>query len=95
MSSYIIGSCTDFEKWEKQNNATIIDCSEGCLLDSLVYETKRGTAFFFEHYLNANSSGYLFMFFPYSEQENNEEYIQAWNDFNNLQTAWKEGNENV
>ena len=86
MSSYIIGSCTDFEKWEKQNNAQIIDCYEGCLLDGLVYDCKRGTAFFFEHYLNPNSSGYMFMFFPYKEQENNTEYNKAWNDFYSLQT---------
>lgn len=78
MTGYIIGSCVDFEKWEKQNNASIIDFVEGCLVDSLVYYCKRGIAFFFEHYLNPNSSGYEFLFFPHNETENNVDYDEAW-----------------
>ena len=69
--------------------------AEGSLLDSVVYSTKRGIAFFFERYLNPWCSGYTFVFFPYKEQENNTEYNKTWNDFYSLQTELKEGNKNV
>lgn len=87
MTSYIIESSVNWEKWIAQNNAECIDCAEGCLLDSVVYSTKRGIAFFFERYLNSWCSGYTFLFFPYKEQENNPKYEKTWNDFYKLQTA--------
>ena len=48
----------DLAKWIKQNAGTIVDCIEGCLLDNLMVDCKRGTAYIFEEYVNANSSRY-------------------------------------
>lgn len=91
MTAYIIGSCVNWDTWTKQNKAECIDFAEGCLLDSMVYSCKRGTAFFFEHYLNSCSSGYEFIFFPYKEQENNKQYDDTWNRFYSLQQEEMEG----
>jgi len=51
-------------KWLYQNNAFIIDFSEGCLLDNMLIETKRGIAAIYEKYINPNLSGYLVIFEP-------------------------------
>ena len=85
MTSYILGSVIDWEKWINQNSAVCIDCAEGCLLDSVVYDCKNGIAFFFEHYLNSNSSGYEMLFFRHKETENNKDYEEAWKRLAQLQ----------
>ena len=74
----------DLEKWAVQNSAECIDCVEGCLLDNLVYECKRGTAFIFEEYANTWTSMHMVYFIPYKEQENNAEYDALWARFNAL-----------
>ena len=48
----------DLDKFIKQNHAEYIECIEGCLVDNYMLSCKRGTAFIYEEYLNANSSGY-------------------------------------
>ena len=85
MSSYVIGSVVNWEQWTKQNNAEIMDFSEGCLLDNVVYYCKRGIMFFFEKYLNSCSSGYEMIFFPHKETENNKHYDDTWKRFYSLQ----------
>ena len=74
----------DLDKWTAQNRAECIDFVEGCLLDNLVYECKRGTAFIFEEYVSAWTSAYMVYFIPYKEQENNAEYDALWDRFNAL-----------
>lgn len=56
------------EKFERQNKAECVDVIEGSLLDNLLYECKRGTAFIFEERLNCWSSAYRVYFVPYKEQ---------------------------
>ena len=74
----------DLAKWETQNNAECIDFAEGCLLDNMVYECKRGTAFIFEEYQNEWTSRYHVYFIPYKEQETNADYNALWDRFNAL-----------
>jgi len=73
-----------FEKWMHQNRASYTGMFvEGCLLDSFVLETRRGYAFIYEHYLNANSSDYMVIFVPY-KAAHKPEYDKAfadWYDF--------------
>lgn len=85
MTSYNIGSVVNWEQWIKQNNADCIDCAEGSLLDSVVYYCKNGIAFFFEKYLNSNSSGYEFIFFRHKETKNSKHYDDTWKRFYSLQ----------
>ena len=75
MKTFYINSC-DLEKWIFQNKAVVLDCLEGCLLDNLLLECKRGYAAIYEHYLNSNSSNYLVIF--------SNSYAALENDFYKL-----------
>ena len=81
----------DFDEWVAQNDAECIDCVEGCLLDSVVMNCKRGTAFLFEEYQNEWTSLYHVYFIPYKEQANNPEYDALWDRFYALQNQEEEG----
>ena len=81
----------DFDKWAAQNDAECIDFAEGCLLDNLVMNCKRGTAFLFEEYQNEWTSRYHVYFVPYKEQENNPEYNALWERFERLHDMEEEG----
>lgn len=72
----------NLEQWAEQNHAESIDFIEGCLLDNIWYSCKRGEAFIFEEYLNANSSGYKCYFFREHEKESKEylEILKSWQD---------------
>lgn len=74
----------DLETWQAQNNAECIDYAEGCLLDNMVMDCKRGTAFLFEEYQNEWTSRYHVYFVPYKEQANNPEYDALWERFDRL-----------
>ena len=50
------------EKWLYQNDGEIVEILEGCLLDSYLIETKRGTAAIMETYATPNSSKYTLYF---------------------------------
>lgn len=80
----------NLEKWQAQNDGECIDCVEGCLIDNLVIECKRGTAFLFEEYANCWSSLYHVYFIPYKEQANNPEYDALWDRFYALQNQEEE-----
>lgn len=54
-----------------QSGGVIIDCIEGCLLDDLLYETRRGYLAFMETFQNANSSIYTMYFDKDFETINN------------------------
>lgn len=64
MTKFYIGS-TELKKWLHQNNGTAVDCVEGCLLDNLLVETKRGLVIIKEHFLNTWSSDYYCEFVPW------------------------------
>ena len=72
----------NLEQWAEQNHAESIDFIEGCLLDNIWYSCKRGEAFIFEEYLNANSSGYKCYFFREHEKDSKEylEIVKRWQD---------------
>lgn len=72
----------NLEQWAEQNHAESIDFIEGCLLDNIWYSCKRGEAFVFEEYLNANSSGYKCYFFREYEKDSKEylEILKSWQD---------------
>lgn len=75
----------DFDTWQAQNEAEIIEYAEGCLLDNMVMACKRGTAFLFEEYQNEWTSSYHVYFVPYKEQESNGDYKRLWDRFTALQ----------
>lgn len=68
--------CSDFlPKWERQNNAEVIDCIEGCLLDDLLYKTKRGVALLLETYVNEWTSMYTIHFYK------NKDSLKAYDEW--------------
>jgi hypothetical protein len=73
----------DFGKWSEQNKAVFSGAYvEGVLLDSFVMETKRGYAFFYEHYLNSCSSDYAVFFIPYEAgKQHKKEYDSLWSEW--------------
>lgn len=80
MTRFYVGS-TQLNKWMHQNKASYTGMFvEGCLLDSFVLETRRGYAFVYEHYLNANSSDYYVEFVPY-KNAHMPEYDKAFADW--------------
>lgn len=50
------------EMWLYQNDASTMECLDGCLLDNLLIETKRGYAAVYEHPINSCSSDYYIEF---------------------------------
>lgn len=50
------------DMWMKQNDACILDAADGCLLDNMLVEVKRGYAAIYEHGLNEWSSNYYVEF---------------------------------
>lgn len=50
------------EKLLYQNRGEIIDCTEGCLIDNLLIETKRGYMALIETYVNCWTSNYTMYF---------------------------------
>ena len=75
----------DFDTWAAQNNAECIDIVEGCLLDNMVMECKRGICFLFEIPTNEWCSKWRCYFIPYKEQESNGDYERLWDRFTALQ----------
>ena len=86
-----IGS-TDFGQWMKQNQGEYTgEYVEGCLLDSFVVATKRGYAFFYEHFLNTGSSDYEMFFIPYKEAEkHNPNYDVLWSEWFEFEDKYRE-----
>ena len=62
----------NLEQWIAQNDAFTLDCIEGCLLDNFFVACRRGIAFIFEEYQNANSSAYVCYFFRHNEVGSSE-----------------------
>lgn len=67
-------NCLSFiDKLIHQNKGTIVDCKEGCLLDSLLIYTKRGCMAIIETYLNSNASCYTLYF-----STNEDDVYKEW-----------------
>lgn len=60
-------------KIEHQNKAEMLDVKEGCLLDNLLYETKRGYLILKETYQNTQTSIYTLIF-----SKDTQEIEEAW-----------------
>lgn len=79
---FYIGSC-DLGKWLHQNKADLtfdiipLDYVDGCLLDNMLVETKRGIAAIYEHYLNCWTSDYLVEW----QAGNGEKVFNNWKKF--------------
>ena len=58
----------NIEKLEHQNKAELLDVREGCLLDNLLYETKRGFYILKETYQNEWTSVYTLIFSTESQE---------------------------
>ena len=67
---------TALYKWSHQNKAVCVDCIEGSLIDSLLYETEKGMALFQECYINDSMSGYIVKFEKYPAKS----IWTEWND---------------
>ena len=56
-------------KWMHQNEAVLIDCFEGCLVDNELYACKRGYCAAYEKPLNEWSSTKAYKFTPYTDKD--------------------------
>lgn len=65
----------DIDKLIKQNDGEVIDCIEGCLLDDMLVECKRGLMAILETYINPNMSGYRIYF-----SNDRDEVWKLWED---------------
>ena len=84
MKEYTI-SASNLDKFLYQNNAEVIDCIEGTLIDNLLCYTKRGILLLKEHYLNCWSSDYQVFFVPFNATKGEHEDI--FDAFEALRTA--------
>ena len=80
MTVFKLGSC-EYSKWIHQNNAKVLDLVEGCLIDSVLVDCKRGCAAMFETALNEWSSAFLVYFAPYNDLDALETVNNMWNTF--------------
>lgn len=80
MTVFKLGS-REYEKWIHQNNAGVLDLVEGCLLDSVLVDCKRGVAAMFETALNTWSSAYLVYFAPYNDPDALATVNNMWDTF--------------
>ena len=69
---------TDLQKWLVQNEAEIIDCFEGCLLDYYVIACKNGTCFVFEECATEWASKYHAYFFKNDHSEKYKRIEEEW-----------------
>lgn len=66
----------NIDKLLYQNRAEVIDCFEGCLLDSLLCATRRGYMAILETYVNANMSSYTVHF-----SKNSDDIYNIWDSY--------------
>ena len=55
----------NIDKWIAQNHGEVVEVVEGCLLDNLIIDCNRGTAYIFEEYVSPWSSRYHVYFLKY------------------------------
>ena len=80
MTVFKLGS-REYEKWIYQNNAEVLDLVEGCLIDSVLVDCRRGCAAMFETALNECSSAFLVYFAPYNDPDALATVNNMWDTF--------------
>lgn len=80
VKEYRFGAMT-IDKWVHQNSAIIEDFLEGCLLDNMLLQTRRGVAFVRETFINTWSSTYTLYFAAYTDAGAVDAVYTMWNDF--------------
>lgn len=81
MTTFYINPGKNFSKWEKQNAVEYADSVDGCLLDNIVINCKRGVAFCYEHFVNSWTSNYLVKFAPYKDEKACFALWDEWDTF--------------
>ena len=69
------------DKWIHQNGAIVEDFLEGCLLDNMLLQTRRGVAFVKETALNVWSSTYTLYFAAYTDAGAVDAVYNMWSEF--------------
>lgn len=85
VKKFLLDPCK-LEKFIKQNHGEIMDCVEGCLLDSLLIATPRGVAAIYEKYETAWSSIFLVEW----EKDPARAVCRNWDEFADLCRAEEE-----
>lgn len=67
MSDFMLAT-GDEGMWMHQNEAVLIDCFEGVLVDNELYACKRGYCAAYEKALNEWSSTQVYVFAPYKDE---------------------------
>ena len=69
------------DKWIHQNDAIVEDFFDGCLLDNMLLQTRRGVAFVKETALNVWSSTYTLYFAAYKDAGAVDAVYNMWSEF--------------
>lgn len=69
------------DKWMYQNSAIVEDFLDGCLLDNMLLQTRRGVAFVKETALNVWSSTYTLYFAAYKDAGAVDAVYNMWSEF--------------
>ena len=80
MTTIKIHKASLLDMWIKQNEADIIDSREGCMLDNLLAECRRGVAIIYEAFVNSWESEYKVKFAKYNTPEADGLYSE-WDFF--------------
>ena len=80
IKEYKFGDMT-IEKWMHQNSAIVEDFLDGCLLDNMLLQTRRGVAFVKETVLNTWSSTYTLYFAAYKDAGAVDAVYNMWSEF--------------
>lgn len=69
------------DKWVHQNSAIVEDFLEGCLLDNMLLQTRRGVAFVKETFINTWCSTYTLYFAAYNDLDAVDAVYNMWSEF--------------
>ena len=69
------------DKWIHQNSAIVEDFLEGCLLDNMLLQTRRGVAFVKETFINTWCSTYTLYFAAYKDRDAVDAVYNMWYEF--------------
>lgn len=77
MTKFMLRANTE-DKWKHQNEATLVDCFEGTLVDNELYACKRGYCVAYEKPLNERASTKVYEFAPYKDEDACAELIDEF-----------------
>lgn len=69
------------DKWIHQNSAIVEDFLDGCLLDNMLLQTRRGVAFVKETFINTWCSTYTLYFAAYKDLDAVDAVYNMWSEF--------------